>query len=329
MSAASQTLSASHLSFPFEAHRYQGKVRDVYDLGSHILLVATDRISAFDHILPRAIPHKGQILNTIARQFLKESAALVPNWLDAEMNIDPAVSFGKKAEPIRIEMVIRGYCVGHAWREYCEGQRSLCGVPMPENLKEGDAFPRPLITPSTKATEGHDEDISKEEILSQNIVSAPVYKKLEGYTYALFDWGQQKAAERGLILADTKYEFGFDDQGNILLIDEIHTPDSSRYFYREDYDTLREKGQRPRQLSKEFVREWLISEGFQGKEGQQMPAMTDEVVARITQRYEELYKTLMGTPFQAAQSSLPAQQRIQQAIDHKLISNLPDRIGDK
>lgn len=317
-------LAKSKLTFPSEVKSYQGKVRDVYDFGEHIMLVATDRISAFDHILPRPIPFKGQILNAIARYFLVESTVIAPNWLDAELDIDPAVSFGKKAEPIRIEMVIRGYCVGHAWREYQMGQRSLCGVPMPEGMQEGDAFPNPIITPSTKATEGHDEDISKAEILSRDIVPARVYQQLEEYTYALFEWGQERARERGLILADTKYEFGVDGRGEIILIDEIHTPDSSRYFYREDYDQLRAKGKRPRQLSKEFVREWLISEGFQGKEGQELPQMTDEVVDSITARYKELYETLMGHPFRSAESDLPANERIQQAVNEKLLPKLPN-----
>jgi phosphoribosylaminoimidazole-succinocarboxamide synthase len=315
-------LSTTELSFPHPVNRYQGKVRDVYDWDQHILLVATDRISAFDHILPRAIPFKGQILNGIARQFLKESSTLVPNWLDTTRDIDPAVSFGKKATPIRIEMVIRGYCVGHAWREYKLGQRSLCGVPMPEGLMEGDAFPSPIITPSTKALEGHDEDISREEILSRGIVSVNDLNLLEKYTRSLFEWGQKKATERGLILADTKYEFGKDEKGEIILIDEIHTPDSSRYFYRSDYDELRHRGERPRQLSKEFVREWLIAEGFQGKEGQQMPEMTDEVVSSITDRYKELYEILMGRPFESPETSLDPHDRIQRAVDERLIPTL-------
>jgi len=319
-------LSQSQLSLPSHVERYEGKVRDVYDFGEHIMLVATDRISAFDHILPRPIPLKGQILNTIARQFLVDSTSIAPNWLNAELEIDPAVSFGKKAEPIRIEMVIRGYCVGHAWREYKMGQRSLCGVPMPEGLQEGDAFPHPIITPSTKAVEGHDEDISKAEIFSREIVSEPVYKQMEEYTFALFEWGQKTARERGLILADTKYEFGFDKEGQVILIDEIHTPDSSRYFYLKDYDRLRKQGKRPRQLSKEFVREWLISVGFQGKEGQNMPQMTDEVVHSITTRYKELYETIMGHPFRGAESDLPANDRIQKAVNENLLPklDLPD-----
>lgn len=317
-----EALSTTQLSFPQSVSRYQGKVRDVYDWDNYILLVATDRISAFDHILPRSIPFKGQILNGIARQFLIESSDLVPNWLDKGRIIDPAVSFGKKATPIRIEMVIRGYCVGHAWREYQAGQRSLCGVPLPEGLSEGDAFPSPIITPSTKALEGHDEDISRDEILSRGIVSVSELKQLETYTRSLFEWGQKKAEERGLILADTKYEFGKDENGEIILIDEIHTPDSSRYFYRSDYDELRRRGERPRQLSKEFVREWLISEGFQGKEGQQMPEMTDEVVSSITNRYKELYEILMGQPFETPDTSLAPHDRIQRAIDQRLLPSL-------
>jgi len=322
MHAVPSALANSDLSFPKPFNRYRGKVRDVYDLGQHILMVATDRISAFDHILPRAIPYKGQILNSIARQFLLESASIVPNWLEADYDIDPAVSFGVKAEPIRIEMVIRGYCVGHAWRSYRLGQRSLCGVPLPEGLSEGDAFPNPIITPATKAEEGHDEDISREEIMKRGIVSAATYKKLEKYTYALFEWGQEKAHARGLILADTKYEFGIDAQGEAILIDEIHTPDSSRYFYAENYDELRAEGSRPKQLSKEFVREWLISQGFQGKEGQALPEMTDRDVNAITDRYMELYETLMGYPFTPAVDNLPANERIQKAVDSKLIPHL-------
>ena len=321
-------LDKTQLSFPWSVHKYPGKVRDVYDLGDHILMVATDRISACDHILPKPIPCKGQILNSIAREFLLESRALVPNWLHQNLDIDPAVSFGKKAEPIRIEMVIRGYCVGHAWREYQLGQRSLCGVPMPEGMKEGDAFPQAIITPSTKAVEGHDEDISKAEILWRGIVSESTYHQLEQYTRKLFEWGQKKARERGLILADTKYEFGWDDQGEIILIDEIHTPDSSRYFYLEDYDRLRAQGKRPRQLSKEFVREWLIKEGFQGKGGQEMPAMTEEVVDAITDRYKELYETLMGKPFTAAADIVSPHERIQNAVNEQLIPFLSDRRSD-
>ncbi len=329
MSESRNALAKTQLSFPQPFSRYQGKVRDVYDLDSHILLVATDRISAFDHILPRPIPFKGQILNGIARQFLVESRSLVPNWLNNELDIDPAVSFGKKAKPIRIEMVIRGYCVGHAWREYQLGQRSLCGVPMPEGMKEGDAFPQPIITPSTKALEGHDEDISRAEILSREIVSPSELKTLESYTRTLFEWGQEKAKEQGLILADTKYEFGWDEHGEIILIDEIHTPDSSRYFYRADYDELREQGQRPRQLSKEFVREWLISEGFQGKEGQQMPEMSDDVVDSITYRYKELYEILMGQPFVLPATDLEPHDRIQQAVNDRLIPILQEKKLDR
>lgn len=315
MDYAKMALRESHLSLPGSVEVYRGKVRDVYDLGSHILMVATDRISAFDHILPRAIPFKGQILNTIARKFLTDSADLVPNWLDESFDIDPSVSYGRKANPIKIEMVIRGYCVGHAWREYKTGQRSLCGVPLPEGLREGDAFPRPIITPSTKADEGHDEDISREEILDHNIVPARLYEQMEKYTYQLFSWGQENARQRGLILADTKYEFGLDEQGQLMLIDEIHTPDSSRYFYADQYDELREKGQNPRQLSKEFVREWLMSEGFQGKDGQELPEMSDAVIQSIMDRYRELYEELMGEPFTIPTSDLPPNQRIQASID--------------
>lgn len=322
MSAVPSALAKSDLSFPKPFNRYRGKVRDVYDLGQHILMVATDRISAFDYILPRAIPYKGQILNSIARQFLLESASIVPNWLESDFDIDPAVSYGVKAEPILIEMVIRGYCVGHAWRSYRLGQRSLCGVPLPEGLSEGDAFPKPIITPATKAEEGHDEDISREEIIKRGLVNTATYKKLEKYTYALFEWGQEKANEKGLILADTKYEFGIDAHGEVILIDEIHTPDSSRYFYAENYNELRAEGNRPKQLSKEFVREWLISHGFQGEEKQALPEMTDQDVEAITDRYMELYEILMGYPFTPAVDNLPANERIQEAVDSKLIPHL-------
>jgi len=315
MDYAKMALRETHLSFPGSVEVYRGKVRDVYDFGSHILMVATDRISAFDHILPRAIPFKGQILNAIARKFLTDSSYLVPNWLDESFDIDPAVSFGRKADPIKIEMVIRGYCVGHAWREYKKGQRSLCGVPLPEGLKEGDAFPDPIITPSTKADEGHDEDISREEILDRSLISAKLYEQMERYTYELFSWGQEQASRRGLILADTKYEFGLDDKGQLMLIDEVLTPDSSRYFYAEQYEELREKGEKPKQLSKEFVREWLMSEGFQGKEGQEFPEMTDDVIQSIMDRYQELYEKLLGEPFQFPPSDLGPNERIQASID--------------
>jgi len=273
---------------------YHGKVRDVYDLGDQLLMVATDRISAFDHILPKAIPYKGQVLNQIAQHFLLNTKDIVPNWWVASP--DPNVTIGQKAEPIKIEMVIRGYLSGHAWRTYKSGERILCGVRMPEGLKENDRFPEPIITPTTKASEGHDMDISVAEIIRQGIMSQKDWDQLEKYTRALFERGTKMAADRGLILVDTKYEFGkMEDQ--IILIDEIHTPDSSRYFYLEGYDTRQINGDPQPQLSKEFVREWLIANGFQGLEGQKMPDMPDEFVWEISDRYIQLFELITGNKF--------------------------------
>ena len=257
-------LLETNFNFPRQTSFYRGKVRDVYDVEGYFISVASDRISAFDHVLPRAIPFKGQVLNQIAAHFLEATKDIVPNWLQAVP--DPNVSIGLRCEPIMIEMVIRGYLAGHAWREYRSGKRMICGVSMPDGMKESDRFEHPIITPATKAEEGHDEDISREDILSQGIVIEEVYQQLEKYTYALFERGQQMAKERGLILVDTKYEFGIHD-GQVYLMDEIHTPDSSRYFHLEGYEERQASGQPQEQLSKEFVREWLMDHGFQGKEG--------------------------------------------------------------
>ena len=277
---------------------YRGKVRDVYTIRDRwMIMVATDRISAFDVVLPRAIPYKGQVLNQIASKFLDATADILPNWKVAE--VDPMATIGWRCEPFKVEMVIRGYLTGHAWREYKAGKRTLCGVALPEGMVENQRFPEPIITPTTKAAEGHDEDISKEEIIAQGIVSREDYEQLEAYTRALFARGTEIAAGKGLILVDTKYEFGKRD-GRIILMDEIHTPDSSRYFYAEGYEERLAKGERQKQLSKEFVREWLMAGGFQGQAGHQVPEMTDEVVAGITDRYVELYEHITGEPFQPA-----------------------------
>ena len=281
--------------FPGQESKYTGKVRDVYSLDSGCLvMVATDRISAFDVVLPEGIPYKGQVLNQIAAQFLDLTQDILPNWKVAA--VDPMVTVGWHCEPFKVEMVVRGYLAGHAWREYKAGKRSLCGVALPDGLKENQKLPQPIITPTTKAAEGHDEDISKEEIIAQGIVSREDYEQLEAYTRALFARGTQIAAGKGLILVDTKYEFGKRD-GKIILMDEIHTPDSSRYFYAEGYEERLAKGERQKQLSKEFVREWLMAGGFQGQAGQQVPEMTDAVVAGITDRYVELYEHITGEKF--------------------------------
>lgn len=288
-------IAATSLSHPAIQSKYSGKVRDVYTLeGGLLAIVATDRISAFDYILPAPIPEKGAILNTIAARFLQMTGDIVPNWLlDAP---HPRLSVGYKCEPFKIEMVVRGYLCGHALRTYQKGDRTLCGVTLPEGLRSYEAFPKPILTPSTKADEGHDEDISREEILRRGLATEEQYAELERITLALYERGATYARARGLLLADTKYEFGLKD-GQIYLIDEIHTPDSSRYFYQEGFDDCVAKGETPKQLSKEFVREWLMSEGFQGREGERIPAMTPEVVARIRARYGELYERIMGTPF--------------------------------
>ena len=287
----SEGISSTDFSFKNQTGKYVGKVREVYEFGQKLAMIATDRISAFDVVLPRPIPFKGQVLNQLAYKFLEGTRDIVPNWVESSPH--PNVTYGKRCEPFKIEMVIRGYLAGHAWREYKDGKREICGNAMPDGLKENDKFPTPLITPSTKAEEGHDEDISKEEILNQDIVSRENYEKLEKYTFQLFERGTAVAAERGLILVDTKYEFG-KFNGEIFLIDEVHTPDSSRYFYQSTYQKLQELGEPQRQLSKEFVRQWLISEGFQGKEGEKMPEMSDDRIGQISDRYIELYENISG-----------------------------------
>jgi len=290
-----QALKETNFKLPHQQNFYRGKVRDVYTTANKLVMVATDRLSAFDVVLPRAIPFKGQVLNQIANKNLEATRSIVPNWLLSCP--DPNVSIGLKCDPFPVEMVIRGYLAGHAWREYNAGKRSICGVSLPDGLKENDRLPQPIITPTTKAHEGHDEDISRNEILAQNLVAENDYTRLEHYTNALFDKGTEMAAEQGLILVDTKYEFGkFENE--IYLIDEIHTPDSSRYFYKDSYGKNQSEGTRQKQLSKEFVREWLIAEGFQGKDGQQIPEMTDDKIKEISLRYIELYEKFTGNKFE-------------------------------
>ena len=296
-----QAITSTNFKFPGQKSFYKGKVRDVYTINDELLvMIVSDRISAFDVVLPKGIPYKGQVLNQIAAKFLKATEDIVPNWvIDSP---DPMVTVGRMCEPFKVEMVIRGYMSGHAWRTYKSGKRELCGVKLPEGLKENDKFPEPIITPTTKASVGHDEDISKEEILKQRIVSKADYEQLEKYTCAVFQRGTELAAKAGLILVDTKYEFG-KSNGKIYLIDEIHTPDSSRYFYKEGYEDRQKKGEAQKQLSKEFVREWLMENGFQGKDGQKIPEMTDEVVKNISERYIELYENILGEKFQRADAS--------------------------
>ncbi len=289
------SIKETNYHFPTSTGFYKGKVRDVYYFGDKLAVVATDRISAFDVVLPRAIPYKGQVLNQIAAHFLEAMSEIVPHWLESLPH--PNVSIGKKCEPFAIEMVVRGYLAGHAWREYKAGKRMLCGKKLAEGLKENDRLPYPIITPTTKAYEGHDQDISEQELIYLGIVSREDYALLEKYALALFEKGTQMAKERGLILVDTKYEFG-KLGSEIYLIDEVHTPDSSRYFYAEGYQERQEKGETQRQLSKEFVREWLIANDFQGKEGQTVPEMTDEKVSSITDRYIELYEHITGKKFE-------------------------------
>lgn len=290
-----KALPTTEFNFPHQDSVYHGKVRDVYYLNDNrLIMVATDRISAFDVVLPRAIPYKGQVLNQIASHMLDLTSDIVPNWKIASP--DPNVTIGKLCEPFKVEMVIRGYLTGHAWRTYKSGLRVLCGVNLPEGLKEHDKLPHPIITPTTKASEGHDEDISKEQIIAQGIVSKEDYDQLENFTQALFERGTKIAQEQGLILVDTKYEFG-KFNGEIHLMDEIHTPDSSRYFYLEGYDERQKNSEQQRQLSKEFVREWLIQNGFMGKEGQLVPEMTDKWVNEISERYIELYEVVTGKKF--------------------------------
>ena len=296
-----KALTRTDFRFPDQQSKYTGKVRDVYSIGSdYLVMVATDRISAFDVVLPEGIPFKGQVLNQIASRFLDATADILPNWKIAE--VDPMATLGLRCEPFKVEMVIRGYLTGHAWREYKAGKRTLCGVPLPDGMVENQRFPEPIITPTTKADEGHDEDISKEEIIARGIVGKEDYEQLEAYTRALFARGTAMAAEKGLILVDTKYEFGKRD-GRILLMDEIHPPDSSRYFYAEGYEERLARGEHQKQLSKEFVREWLMANGFQGQAGQKVPEMTPEVVAGITDRYIELYEHIVGEPFVKAEDT--------------------------
>ncbi|MCX6224302.1 MAG: phosphoribosylaminoimidazolesuccinocarboxamide synthase [Bacteroidia bacterium] len=296
-----EAIVKTEFSFPDQISLYKGKVRDVYNISDkYLVMVVTDRISAFDVVLPKGIPYKGQVLNQIASKFLDATSDIVPNWKIASP--DPMVTIGRKAEPLPVEMVIRGYLTGHAWREYRSGKRSICGIPMPEGMKENQKFDKPVITPTTKAHIGHDEDISREEIIASNLVPEQTYNQVEEYTFKLFERGTQMAAQMGLILVDTKYEFGIQD-GKVYLIDEIHTPDSSRYFYGDTYVSKFEKGIEQRQLSKEFVRQWLIENNFQGKEGQTVPFMPDKFVLEISDRYIELFEQITGEKFIRAEAS--------------------------
>lgn len=311
------TLTGTNFNFPGQQSFYKGKVRDVYSFEDILVMVVTDRISAFDVVLPRAIPFKGQVLNQIAAKMLQATADIVPNWVINSP--DPNVTIGKRCTPFKVEMVIRGFLSGHAWREYDNGKRIICGVKMPDGLKQNDRFPEPIITPSTKASEGHDEDISREEIIKRGIVNETDYVKIENYTRAIFKRGSEIALRNGLILVDTKYEFG--KVGEVVyLIDEIHTPDSSRYFYAYEYEDRQSKGQEQRQLSKEFVRQWLIENNFQGKDGQTVPAMSDEWVEQISKRYIELYEKLTGESFIPA-NTVNINARVESNIN-KAIQNL-------
>jgi phosphoribosylaminoimidazole-succinocarboxamide synthase len=316
----SNTITTTNFNFPNQKSVYRGKVREVYNINDELLvMVATDRLSAFDVVLPKGIPYKGQILNQIATKFMELTEDIVPNWLIATP--DPNVAVGHLCEPFKVEMVIRGYVSGHAAREYAAGRRQICGVTMAEGLKENDKFPEPIITPTTKADNGsHDEDISREDILSKGIVSEEDYLVLEKYTRALFQRGTEIAASRGLILVDTKYEFGKTKDGVIVLIDEIHTPDSSRYFYADGYKKRQEKGEEQKQLSKEFVRRWLIENGFQGQEGQQIPEMTDAYIESVSERYIELYENILGEKFIKADIA---------NIDQRINKNVLDYLSSK
>ncbi len=311
------TLMGTNFNFPGQLSVYKGKVREVYRLENDLLvMIATDRLSAFDVVMPRGIPYKGQILNQIATKMMNATEDIVPNWLLA--NPDPNVAIGEACTPIKVEMVIRGYLSGHAGREYKAGKRELCGVPMPDGMKENDKFPEPIITPATKAEKGdHDEDISREDIIDRGLVGEKDYELLEKYTRALFERGTQIAAERGLLLVDTKYEFGKTRDGKIVLIDEIHTPDSSRYFYTEGYEERQERNERQKQLSKEFVRQWLISNGFQGLEGQSVPHMSDDYIDTVSERYIELYESITGETFIRADLS-----NIEKRIQSNVVSYL-------
>jgi phosphoribosylaminoimidazole-succinocarboxamide synthase len=313
------TLLASSFSLPGQQSKYIGKVREVICLDNDLLvMIATDKLSAFDVVMPKGIPYKGQILNQIATHMMDATKDIVPNWLEATP--DPSVAIGKKCDPFKVEMVIRGYLSGHAAREYKLGKRLICGVSMPNGMKENDRFPEPIITPATKAEEGHDEDISREEIIKQGIVSEADYMVLEKYTKALFERGTKLAADKGLILVDTKYEFGKTSEGTIVLIDEIHTPDSSRYFYQEGYEERQAKGENQKQLSKEFVRQWLITNGFQGLDGQQIPEMSDEYIKEVSDRYIELYEHITGKEFIKADVST-----IEDRIETNILTYLENR----
>lgn len=316
----STTITTTNFNFPGQKSVYRGKVREVYNINDDLLvMIATDRLSAFDVVLPKGIPYKGQILNQIATQFMNMTQDIVPNWLIATP--DPNVAVGHLCEPFKVEMVIRGYLSGHAAREYAAGKRTLCGVALPEGLKENDQFPTPIITPTTKADNGsHDEDISKEAILSKGIVTEEDYLILEKYTRALFQRGTEIAAGRGLILVDTKYEFGKTKEGKIVLIDEIHTPDSSRYFYAEGYQERQDRGEEQKQLSKEFVRRWLIENGFQGQEGQPIPDMTNAYIESVSERYIELYENILGEKFVKADIS-----NINERIEKNVVAFLENR----
>lgn len=310
-----KAITKTNLNLPGQKGVYVGKVRDVYNIeDKYLVMVVTDRISAFDVVLPKGIPYKGQVLNQIAAKFLDATADIVPNWKIATP--DPMVTIGHRVVPYKVEMVIRGYLTGHAWREYKSGKRTLCGIPLPEGMRENEKFDKPIITPTTKAEEGHDLDISKEEIIAQGLVSGEEYEQLEQYTYAVFERGTRIAAGKGLILVDTKYEFGKKD-GKIYLIDEIHTPDSSRYFYSEGYHERLAKGEPQKQLSKEFVRQWLIENNFQGKEGQTVPEMPDSFVNEITDRYIELFENITGDRFERAST-----ENIEKRIENNVVSAL-------
>ena len=308
-----EALTFTDFKFPGQVSVYKGKVRDVYNISDELLvMVVSDRISAFDVVLPKGIPYKGQVLNQIASKYLDATSDIVPNWKIATP--DPNVTIGHFCEPFKVEMVIRGYLTGHAWREYRSGKRSICGIPLPEGMVENQKFPEPIITPTTKASEGHDEDISREEIIRQGLVSREDYELLEQYTRKVFARGTEMAAEKGLILVDTKYEYGKKD-GKIYLIDEIHTPDSSRYFYSQGYQERLEKGEAQKQLSKEFVRQWLIENGFQGKEGQTVPFMPDDFVASVTERYIELYENITGDAFEKSDTTSLLQRIEKNVLD--------------
>ncbi len=315
-------ISKTDFQFPDQTNVYHGKVRDVYSIGDkHLVMIATDRISAFDVVLPEPIPYKGQVLNQVAAQFLEATRHIVPNWVN--MVPDPNVTIGKKCMPFKVEMVIRGYLSGHAWREYKAGKRMICGVAMPDGMKENDQFPEPIITPTSKAEQGHDLDLSREDILAQSLVTEAKYSKLESYTRKLFDFGSRFANERGLILVDTKYEFGEVDENlrsgtsTIYLIDEIHTPDSSRYFYLDGYEDRQKSGEPQKQLSKEFVREWLIENNFMGKEGESVPEMTSTWINTISERYIELFEKVTGRKFEK-----PAEGNIMDRIEQNILSAL-------